>query len=31
MAVLIAQVEHGSPAARARVRAGDTLVSINGR
>ncbi|MBQ4612351.1 MAG: DUF512 domain-containing protein [Clostridia bacterium] len=31
MAVLIASVEHGSPAARARIRAGDTLVSINGR
>ena len=31
MAVIIASVEAGSPAARARLRAGDTLVSINGR
>ena len=31
MAVKIASVEAGSPAARARLRAGDTLVSINGR
>ena len=31
MAVTIASVEAGSPAARARLKAGDTLVSINGR
>ncbi len=31
MAVLIAAVEAKSPAARARIKAGDTLVSINGR
>lgn len=31
MAVTIASVEAGSPAARARLLAGDTLVSINGR
>ncbi len=31
MAVTIASVEVGSPAARARLRAGDTLLSINGR
>ena len=31
MAVKITSVEKGSPAARARLRAGDTLVSINGR
>ncbi len=31
MAVLIAAVEAGSPAARARIKAGDTLLSINGR
>ncbi len=31
MAVTIASVETGSPAARARLRAGDTLVSINAR
>ena len=31
MAVLITAVEAGSPAARARIQAGDSLVSINGR
>lgn len=31
MAVTIASVEAGSPAARARLLAGDTLISINGR
>ncbi len=31
MAVTIASVEAGSPAARARLKAGDVLVSINGR
>ena len=31
MAVLIAGVEKRSPAARARIKVGDTLVSINGR
>ena len=31
MAVTIASVEAGSPAARARLLAGDTLLSINGR
>ncbi len=31
MAVKIASVEKGSPAAKARIKAGDTLLSINGR
>ncbi|MBQ6848651.1 MAG: DUF512 domain-containing protein [Clostridia bacterium] len=31
MAVVIADVEKRSPASRARIKAGDTLVSINGR
>lgn len=31
MAVLISAVESGSPAARARLQVGDSLVSINGR
>ncbi len=31
MAVLIASVEAGSPAAKAHIKAGDTLLSINGR
>ena len=30
MAVLIQRVEQGSPAARAGVRSGDTLLSVNG-
>ncbi len=31
MAVIIADVEKKSPAARARIKAGDTLLTINGR
>ena len=31
MAVVIADVEKRSPAARARIKAGDTLLTINGR
>ena len=31
MAVVIADVEKHSPAARARIKAGDTLLTINGR
>ena len=31
MAVVIQNVEAKSPAARARIKAGDTLLSINGR